>query len=114
MHALYLNASLPIFEHANEVLQKDEPQINIVHDVLLDQLSSIMARFIKPEALLTIDDVAKLDLAKMDNQKSDSDLLVHYECKKFIQENETQFDLCAFYDHVRGFYRGACQGMIGH
>ena len=50
----------------------------------------------------------------MDNQKSDSDLLVHYECKKFIQENEKQFDLCAFYDDASAFYRGVCQYMIGH
>ena len=97
-------------------LKKDEPQIHIARDVLLDQLSSIMARFTKPEALLATDDVTKLDLAKMDNQKSYSkfDLLVGYECKKFIQENEKQFDLCAFYDDARGFYRGVCQYMIGH
>ncbi|KAJ8017756.1 Zinc finger MYM-type protein 6 [Holothuria leucospilota] len=114
LYAMFLNAILPFFDHANEVLQKDEPQIHLVHDVLIDQLSSILSRFLKPDVILAAKDITMLDLSNEDNHKADSDIQIGHECKVFLTQNKDMLFVKAFYTCVKKFYIAACENMITH
>ena len=53
LSALFLQYALPVFENANAFLQKDEPVIHILHDVLISQLSDLLAHLLTPEKILS-------------------------------------------------------------
>ncbi|KAJ8033410.1 hypothetical protein HOLleu_23642 [Holothuria leucospilota] len=114
LHAMFLNAILPFFDHAYEVLQKDEPQIDFVHDVLIDQLSSILSRFLKPDVILAAKDITMLDLSNENNHKADCDIQIGHECKVFLTQNKDMLYVIAFYTCVKNFYVAECEYMIMH
>lgn len=48
---LFLLSAVRLFEDVNVILQKDEPCIHVLHAVLLQQLQSILMRFVKPSVI---------------------------------------------------------------
>ena len=45
---LFLQSAIAVFDDVNRILQKEEPCIHILHSVLLEQLKSLLMRFVKP------------------------------------------------------------------
>ena len=93
LSALFLQYALPIFEKANAFLQKDEPVIHILHDVLISQLSDLLARFINPETILSAKFLTDIDLTSIRSQKPDDDLSVGVKARDFIKDNQKSIDL---------------------
>lgn len=48
---MFLQAVLPIFTHANQFLQREEPLIHVLQPQLLKMLKNILGKFLKPAIL---------------------------------------------------------------
>ncbi|KAJ8050614.1 Zinc finger BED domain-containing protein 5 [Holothuria leucospilota] len=109
LYCLFLRSALPLFEKANCVLQHEEPHIHKLRRVLERQLKEIMVRFVKPCILKG--DCTQVDFLCKNNQKSNEDLFIGNDARKFIiSENITNTE--NFYENVREFYSAACSYMV--
>ncbi|KAJ8048361.1 Zinc finger BED domain-containing protein 5 [Holothuria leucospilota] len=109
LNCLFLRSALPLFEKANCVLQHEEPHIHKLRRVLERQLKEIMVRFVKPCILKG--DCTQVDFLCKNNQKSNEDLFIGNDARKFIiSENITNTE--NFYENVREFYSAACSYMV--
>ncbi|KAJ8049985.1 Zinc finger BED domain-containing protein 5 [Holothuria leucospilota] len=109
LYCLFLRSALPLFEKANCVLQHEEPHIHKLRRVLERQLKEIMVRFVKPCILKG--DCTQVDFLCKNNQKSNEDLFIGNDARKFIiSENKTNTE--NFYENVREFYSVACSYMV--
>ena len=50
-YCMFLKNTLPIFDKANLILQKDEPCIHLLHQTLVDQLRTLFTRFLRPSSI---------------------------------------------------------------
>ncbi|KAJ8035130.1 Kielin/chordin-like protein [Holothuria leucospilota] len=114
LHALFLKTVIPFFEHPNEVLQKDEPQIHHIHDILVEQLSRLLTRFVKPSAIVEASDITKLDISDAGIHKKDEDIQIGYDCKSYLSENKDKLNLKQFYTSVKHFYISSSKYMVEH
>ncbi|XP_030841581.1 uncharacterized protein LOC115924065 [Strongylocentrotus purpuratus] len=127
LQALFLQACLPAFDGANTmynldvadcisgalmVLQSDEPYIHRIHRILLDQLASLLSKFVKPSAIVAAEDITKLDLANEDNHKDNEDIHIGFECRQFLKDNEDKLDVATFYTSAKNFLSASSSYMI--
>ena len=79
---------------------------------MIDQLASLLTKFVKPAAITEVGDITKLELEKDSIHKNDEDIQIGYECKMFLQENKDQLDLPAFYSSVKSFLISSSTYML--
>lgn len=114
LYCTFLLSAIPLFDVANQILQKEEPCVHILHSTLSQQLQKILVRFVKNSAFegengpLLITEVDFRDLA---NQKPVSELAIGFKTKEYIAANEG-LDLKGFYSSVHSYYSAACDYMI--
>ncbi|XP_071504711.1 uncharacterized protein [Diadema antillarum] len=95
------------------ILQKDEPQIHHVHKILLSQLSTILSRFLKPDAIHEATyHLTKIDLSNPLNHKPNDEIQIGFQCKEYIEKNKSCLDLKVFYQNATNFYIQAANYMI--
>ena len=94
------------------MLQRDEPQNHRIRKILLEQLRSVLVKFIEPDVIFDAADLTKLDIAKKENHKTKEEIVIGHECKTFIAQNEGKLDLQQFYKDVKEFYIASSQYMI--
>ncbi|XP_072173823.1 uncharacterized protein [Diadema setosum] len=113
LYCLFMKKTIPIFEEANVLLQRDEPCIHLLHDVMCGQLRRLLVRFVKPEVVASVPEskVYEVDFHSEANLKSDDDLFIGHQPRQFIQENR-DCDVELFYRSVRQYYVAACEYMI--
>ena len=111
LYCLFMKSAIPLFDAANVVLQKEEPCIHIMHKILLNQLSDLLIRFIKPEIIASAKLLTDIDFHDHANQKDDEDLAIGAEAREFIEHNST-LPVKMFYDNVRDYYATACDYML--
>jgi len=94
------------------MLQTDEPQIHQIHKLLLNQLTSILTRFIKPQVIVSTSDVTALDIHKKEHHKELDDITIGSACRTFIEQNVDQVDKEKFYTDVQQFYISSSDYML--
>ena len=109
LYCVFLQGAIPLFEHANVALQKEEPCIHIMHRTLLKQLREILVRFIKPEFL--INDITKVDFTNTSSHKSSQGLFIGNAARDLIT-TMPDLDLTTFYVNVKNFYMAATKYML--
>ena len=86
--------SLNIFLYINfshhyillQTLQKDEPQIHRVHKILVNQLSAMLSKLLKPDVILQAKDITKFDLKNKEHHKNRPDIQIGFKCKEYLKE----------------------------
>lgn len=113
LYCLFMKKTIPIFEEANVLLQRDEPCIHLLHDVMCGQLRRLLVRFVKPEVVARVPEskVYEVDFHSEANLKSDDDLFIGQQARQFMQENR-DCNVEVFYRSVRQYYVAACEYMI--
>ena len=109
LYCVFLQGAIPLFEHANVALQKEEPCIHSMHRTLLKQLREILVRFIKPEFL--INDITKVDFTNTSSHKSSQGLFIGNAARDLIM-TMPDLDLTSFYVNVKNFYMAATKYML--
>lgn len=110
---LFLQSAVRLFEDVNVILQKDEPCIHMLHAVLLQQLQSILMRFVKPSLIAALPSLTSVQYKDKENHKDDIDVTIGTAAKEFIGSNEAQLHsrLRNFYGEAKEFYVRACKYM---
>ena len=116
LYCLFLTAVIPLFEKANVILQKDAPQVHLLHGILTEQIMDIFSKFLKPTAMVDEDFkpylVHKISYKDKSQQKSDSNLFIGAEAKNYVEANGSKIRLTEFYSSVRNYYTAACNYML--
>ncbi|KAJ8021093.1 hypothetical protein HOLleu_40864 [Holothuria leucospilota] len=81
LYAFFLKATLRCFNRSNEMLQRDEPQVHKIHDIIVDQLSSNLAKFIKADILVGAKDITKLDFVNEEHHKDNEEIFIGHDCE---------------------------------
>ena len=113
LYALFMKALLPVFDIANQALQKDEPVIHVLHSILTDQLKDILMHFVLPKVMCeNANALHKVPFAERVYQVEDSNLFVGADASDFIIEHKSQLDTKSFYESVRAFCVAAVAYMV--
>ena len=97
-----MKALLPVFDIANQALQKDEPVIHVLHSVLTDQLKDLLMRFVLPKVMCeNANALHKVPFAERVYQVEDSNLFVGTDASDFIIEHKSQLIKKSFYESFR-------------
>lgn len=116
LYCLFLKAAIPVFEKANLLLQKDAPQIHLLHRILTEQIMDIFTKFLKPTAVVDEDfkpySVHRISYKDKSQQKSDLNLFIGAEAQAYIARNGSKLRLSEFYSSVRNYYIAACSYML--
>lgn len=113
LNCLFLHAVIPMFDTVNTMLQKDEPSIHLLHDVLVRLLRNVVMKFVKPSVITAASGVITVNYKDVNNHKEDEDIFIGSEAKKFIEENKAsmQTRMPQFYASVKKYYVSACDYM---
>jgi hypothetical protein len=112
LYCKFLQSSIPLFDLANQALQKVEPCIHILHSTLIDQLRKILVRFIKASVIAEFQGpIYELDFCNQDHQKADSELFIGESARQYMAE-ETGMDAQKFYEKVIAYYTKAASYMV--
>jgi hypothetical protein len=111
---LFLQASMPLFDDVNRVLQLEEPLIHLIHDCLTQQLRRILIRFVKPSAFASNICPTQVQYKDENNHKNDTDITVGSAVRDFIIIHETELSnhIDQFYGEVKQFFMRSCDYMI--
>ena len=116
LYCLFLKAVIPLFEKANVILQKDAPQVHLLHGILTEQVMDIFTWFLKPTAMVDEDfkpySLHMIAYKDKSQQKDDSNLFIGSEAKDYIEANGSKLRLTEFYSSVRNYYTATCNYML--
>lgn len=113
LYCLFLQNVIPIFDIANQLLQKDEPVIHLLHDVMINQLTDIFIRFLKPNTVTSAKSIPEVKFDNIDNQKDDKSLVIGQSARSYIEStSKGKLDVVTFYKGVHKFYCRSCEYMI--
>lgn len=108
---MFLQSVLPVFTHANQFLQRDEPLIHVLQPQLMSLLKKVLAKYIKPPILVC--DIQKETLLELDfkdpnNHVNDEELVIGFVTKQTIRKlldgDIAEHQLSVFYNAVREFF----------
>ena len=112
LECLFLQFTVPLFDHTNLLLQSKEPLVHKSRKSLLQLLKHLMTRFVKPVALVNTE-LLEVSFHDPKNQRSDDDLMIGSDCRAYIEkENLSGEILKSFYARVRKYFIRACEYMI--
>lgn len=116
VYTLFLKRAIPIFDTSNQLLQREEPCIQILLPTLEQQLHKILISFCKPEHVITMMSKIKRGIkpalySKRENQLPDNELSIGQETQTYIQ-SQSCLELKPFYRDVRKFFSSAADYMI--
>ena len=113
LYCLFLHSNIKLFDDFNLYLQKDEPDVYEMQTKCVQLLTDMLVRFVKVSVFKESTCVFNIDYNKPDNQKSDGELMVGSDTRKFLVENELSSDDCKeFYTSVRAYFTEACSYII--
>jgi hypothetical protein len=105
IHLLFFQASLPAFTTFNLFLQRDAPQIYLLHGQMLTLLRKMLSRFISADVIKeNADDLTKIEYQLPENQLSNSSMFIGLVAKSEISKNLEAGDISE--QDVKKFYRG--------
>jgi hypothetical protein len=61
LNCLFLSSSIQVFDSVNLLLQKDEPCIYMLHDVLVDAFQKILVKFVLPSCITKASRITEVD-----------------------------------------------------
>ena len=115
---LFFQAALPAFDHFNLFLQRDAPQIYILHRQTMQLLTKFFSKFLKASVIQEYKDrLSEVPFSEKNNQIEDSKLFIGIvtssEIRKSLESGEiTDQDVKKFYLSVRHFYTTAVSYII--
>ena len=110
---LFFQAVLPVFTTFNLFLQRDDPQIYILHSQMLNLLKKLPSKFIKPAVIQRHKEkLSEVAFNDPENQLDASKLFIRLVtrseiCKKLEGGDITDHDVKKFYSSVIAFYASA-------
>ena len=120
VYLLYLQSLLPVFTHANQFLQREEPLIHILQQQLTSLLKKVLGKYIQPSVLVeSIREGALLtmDFSDPNNQVNDSEVVIGIVTEQtvhnLLDEGEiSEAVLQSFYQAVREFLTCATEYLL--
>ena len=112
---LFLQYTIPLFDHVNIVLQRDEPCVHILHGLLEDQLRNIMVRFVKPAVVSSCPNLTAVKYNDECNHKDNNDIAVGTDVRNLLASdcyNLSTERVSQFYQEVKLYYITACDYML--
>lgn len=115
---LFFQAVLPVFTTFNLFLQRDDPQIYILHSQMLNLLEKLLSKFIKPAVIQRhkekLSEVAFNDPEnQLDASKLFIGLVSRSEIRKKLEGGDiTAHDVKKFYSSVIAFYASAVTHVL--
>lgn len=103
---LFLVFAIPTFEKYNKVLQSQAPHIHVLRSILIDMLTEILCRFVKPVVIKKYPSILEVDYHTKENQKTDDDLIIGSSTSSLV-ENLTPEEKKTFFLHVRKYFIAA-------
>lgn len=110
---LFYQSALPVFNHFNLFLQREDPCIHLVHDHCESLLRKILGRFVKAEAIREASSLREVDYSTS-NQLSDANIFVGFMTRQKLRKLEDEGDCsptdrAKFLRGVRKFYVAAVE-----
>lgn len=86
---IVIDAVLPLWEHTNAFLQKAEPLIHVLKDVMVKLLMKIMTKFIKQECIKGPDlaSLRSVDYHDEHNHKPNQQLFIGQRTRSYVTEH---------------------------
>ena len=112
VYLMFLESVLPTFTHMNQLLQRDEPLIHVLHPQLTKLLKRVLGKYLKPSILakaVADQKLAEVNFKALENQVNDVDLVIGMMTKqlarKLLDDGDiTENQLKAFYAAIRTFF----------
>lgn len=116
LYALFLKRAIPLFETANQNLQKEEPCVPILMQILELQLQKMLLAFCKPECVVEMMEEVKRGCQptlykSSEHQLPDDELSIGHDTKTFIK-SQANLPLAAFFRDVRKYFTAAVEYML--
>ena len=118
IHLLFFLAVLPAFDHFNLFLQRDAPQIYILHRQTIQLITKLLSKFLKASVIQEYKDkLSEVPFSDRNNQIEDSKLFIGLvtssEIHKRLENGDiTDQNVRNFYLSVRQFYVTAVSYII--
>ena len=103
IHLLFFQAALPSFDHFNLFLQRDAPQIYILHRQMMQLLTKLFSKFLKASVIQEYKDrLSDVPFSEKNSQIEDSKLFIGIVtsseiCKSLESGEITDQDVRKFY-----------------
>ena len=78
LYSLFLKHALPTFDDSNTFLQREEPAVHIVLDVVESQLKLLLMRFVKPSVIVSSPHLMEVEFSNRNNQVDDDELFLGF------------------------------------
>ena len=116
LFCLFLQATTPVFNAMNLLLQSDEPQIHLLLSKCTDLLTDLLVKFVKPAAIAG-NNIMDLEYGKRENQKDRDSIVIGNKTREYLDvckkaktmasEDRTEFFTC-----VRNYYSAAVKYIL--
>nr|XP_057926630.1 uncharacterized protein LOC131128085 [Doryrhamphus excisus] len=116
LYALFLKRAIPLFETANQTLQKEEPCVHTLLQTLELQLQKLLLAFCKPERVVEMMEEVKRGhqptlYQSGEHQLPDEELCIGHDTQIFIK-SQVQLPLGAFFRDVRKYFTAAVDFLL--
>lgn len=79
---------MPLWEKTNAFLQKEEPLIHILKDVMIRQIEKTLTYLVKTELLVDAN-IREVEYRDEENQKTDEDIFVGQRTRSYLDEHSS-------------------------
>lgn len=108
VYLFFFQSLLPCFNHANQLLQREEPLIHILQPRLLNLFKKLLGKFMKPSVLsrcLNEDALLSVDYKTSSNQLTDKEVLIGFTTKQLVSQLHQEGSIS---DHqLKNFFKAA-------
>ncbi|XP_054628077.1 uncharacterized protein LOC129179195 isoform X2 [Dunckerocampus dactyliophorus] len=116
LYALFLKRAVPLFETANQILQKEEPCVHTLLQTLELQLQKLLLAFCKPECVVEMMEEVKGGhqptlYQSSEHQLPDEELCIGHDTQIFIK-SQGELPLGAFFRDVRKYFTVAVDYLL--
>lgn len=107
LYCLFLQHTIPLLNTLNLQLQRDEPQIHLLHDLQQELLRNILIRFVKPSVVSAAAQPDKCRYHLTQNQREDDKMIIGSQVRLLLREMPPT--ICdEFFTMVRRYFISVC------
>ena len=116
LYCFFLEATIPVFNTMNLLLQRDEPCIHILHDTCVQLLTDLYVRFVRADAIMKAA-VFKVNYKEKKTQKHRETLVIGCKTRDFLNDCKEEQKMNSdqrqvFFDSVRDYYCRAVEYIL--
>ena len=117
LYCFFREATIPIFNTMNLLLQRDEPCIHILHDTCVQLLTDLYVRFVRADAIMKAASVFKVNYKEKKPQKTPGNSCHRCKTRDFLNDCKEEQKMTSdqrqvFFDSVRDYYCRAVEYIL--